>query len=280
VLSMIEEPDKKDDSPSDGGKVTADAGPVVLTKPENRCAKKEEHEAAERGHWAHEKWVNKVTLGITAIALIAAGFSAYISNQALRAAIKAANEASRQAEASIKQSILDHPARLSIQNVVIWPHDRAEREPIDLRPGAIIDGLFPLINVGRDTAIITGMWCEAKWIEGELPMYRSFFEKNSKERCGDFGSNPRGFVPEIVPRHGILKEPLILQPGYGAVWEFQTTVPEQYTAELRLWVWGAIQYKDGVTEHSYVFARRYDPGKRQFIPETNPDYEGTEEPKR
>jgi hypothetical protein len=58
------------------------------------------HRAQEQEHWAHEKWINKVTVAVASVALGAAMLSAYFSHESMIAAIKAANEASRQADAA------------------------------------------------------------------------------------------------------------------------------------------------------------------------------------
>jgi hypothetical protein len=61
---------------------------------------KKEHKAAERRHWARQEWANNVTLGISAIALTGAIATTVISLCALNAAIEAANQAKRQADAA------------------------------------------------------------------------------------------------------------------------------------------------------------------------------------
>jgi hypothetical protein len=74
-------------------------GPLVESEKRDESAE-EHHRAQERAHWAHEKRINIVTIVIAVGALFAAGISAYFSNQALQAAVKAANEAARQADAA------------------------------------------------------------------------------------------------------------------------------------------------------------------------------------
>jgi hypothetical protein len=70
-----------------------------------------------------------------------------------------------------------------------------------------------------------------------------------------------------------------MQSGSGAMWEFQTRVPVDYSSKKRLYVWGAINYKDRIGERSFVFARYYDPAKRQFVRENNPDYDSSDSEK-
>jgi hypothetical protein len=97
---MNDEPSEGDRKPEYAGNVPCNACPPPSTEEEGQNSKNRDHQRAERDHWAHEKWVNKVTLLIAGIALTAAIASAFISNQALRAAIKASNEATRQADAA------------------------------------------------------------------------------------------------------------------------------------------------------------------------------------
>lgn len=192
------------------------------------------------------------------------------------ATINVASLTRKTLEGFTAQLTLDHPPRLHISNVVIWEHSRREERGVTLRPDVDIDGRFPLVNVGKGTAEIKKMWCEVIWTSNPLPMYRSFYD-NTGNQCGAFGSIPTSdrFKPGIGPRHDTVG-PFDMRPGDGAMWEFKTTVPANYTPNMKLWVWGAIQYKDRVSEHSYVFARYYDPLLGRFAPELNSDYEGQE----
>jgi hypothetical protein len=100
---MIEEPNKEDGAPGNGGKIAADAQPSTSAKPEGWHLDEKEHKAKECAHWAQQKRINEITLGISVLALCGAIYSAYISNSSLKAAIRAANEANRQSNAAEKQ---------------------------------------------------------------------------------------------------------------------------------------------------------------------------------
>jgi hypothetical protein len=201
---------------------------------------------------------------------LTAGFSL----AAFLAAIGADVIASRQLSEFTNQLALDHPAQISIRNIEIWPTAGKPGDPVVFAPRVVIDGVSPLVNVGRYEAQIEAMWWQVLWTSGPLPMHRPWFD-DVPNQCGEFGRapTPTTFHPIIRRYHGILGVPLTLKPGYGAHWRFNTIVPEDYTVTLKLHVWGGMRYRDQASEHSYVFARHYDLEKRKFIPEDDPDYD-------
>ena len=96
---MNEKPNEGESLPESSGKVSADANPAVSAEPKGWHADEKEHKAQERAHWVQQARTNK-TLGISFVALVGAIGSAIVSALSLNAAIKVANEASRQAEAA------------------------------------------------------------------------------------------------------------------------------------------------------------------------------------
>uniref|UniRef100_E6VER2 Uncharacterized protein n=2 Tax=Rhodopseudomonas palustris TaxID=1076 RepID=E6VER2_RHOPX len=216
-------------------------------------------------------WLRGLEVGGIWLAAIVALISIWITHRDISSQIKSLQD----------QLTLDHPAKLRISHVEIWESGKRRDDVVVLRPTAEISGRFPLVNVGKDYADVVRMFCEVKWVVGELPMYRSFWEGTPQTKCGDFGRlpTPDEFKPEIKPRFGTVTG-LVMRPGFGAMWEFKTIVPNNYTPQMRLLVWGTVQYRDRVSEHSYVFARFYDPNLGRFRAEADPDFEGQESDER
>lgn len=174
------------------------------------------------------------------------------------------------------QIALEHPPHLAAANFEVWPTPGKEDTRVILIPGAKLSGKFPLIATGGDTAVIEYMWCEVDWLPN-LPAYRPFFGI-PKHPCDNFGSTPandafKASLGPTGPREGKVTE-FPMRAGDGAMWEWHTIVPTLYSPDTKLYVWGAVRYRDSMkVEHAYVFARRYDPALGIFTTETNPDYQ-------
>jgi hypothetical protein len=160
------------------------------------------------------------------------------------------------------QLTLAHPPRLIVTNFVIWQKNHPHHAPPLMRAGEEIEGYVWIASDGRDTATIVETLCRPFWIKGLLPMYRPYND----------------MVHSDIPIPETNRNPTVFKPGDLAYWPISTTVPEDYSDNMSLYILGLVFYRDRLnTRRGMVFARKYDITERRFVRATdNPDYESEE----
>jgi Putative Flp pilus-assembly TadE/G-like len=219
-------------------------------------AEEKAHRAEESHYWRHQKTYNWSVGTIALIAMLAAIAAACFAGGAYY-------ETKRQAQAAADQLSLIFPPRLRINNIYMWPKGRTGETPV-LKPGNVLKGSVPVINAGREHALIDDATCIVYWRKGPLPMNRPYFTNPEGIACDKLKPSPVGT--------GNAKQ---MAPGDISQFDFEATVPSNYDKIVFFYVLGFIRYSDRLSPHRFVlFGRKYVPSEDRFVVVDNPDYEG------
>lgn len=198
------------------------------------------------------------------------GTGAILAGIAALAAGFAALYAWRQANAATDALTKHYPPRVLVKNVAIWEKLKDRNTQIDLAPDLEIEGELWIVNlggeqvtIGTDVAFMT--WCSAE----PLPMIPPYVDDDRKNRKHTISFK---VYPDFT------RDATTMNPGEVAKANFTTKLPSNFCTKMTFYVLGAIVYTDRLgTRRPTLFARRYDPCQRRFVPElNNPDYEGFE----
>ncbi len=168
-------------------------------------------------------------------------------------------------EGVAKRLVYTHPPKLLITNFSI--------RPSTFRPGAPIDGIAYVVNVGSSAAHFSKSQdhdvadCVVFWSGDNLPMIRPY-------DC--YRSGPECSPPKVQKCTGMGLDPLE-SGGVAQAWHFKTTASKD-ALNQSLYVAGKLIYRDDFNgRHATLFARKYDAKAGHFVKvKDNEDYQSDE----
>jgi hypothetical protein len=224
---------------------SADAPFVVQVLPTPKTAKEADQEAQDRREKSSTDWWLMIFTGAVAFFtffLVVATILLYRAGE--------------------RQMALAYPPKILVKDVTIRPKDGSSDNSVVFIPGAKFIIRAYIVNHGRETVTIHEDRCMAYWRTPPLPMEPPWMLITDWPRLKAFP----GFDTDVIKmERGIAR------------WEFETTVPSDFTDSMNLYITGMVVYIDRLDIYRpTLFCRRFDASQHRFVPEDNPDYEGHE----
>lgn len=180
-----------------------------------------------------------------------------------------------QMQSTRDQLTLAFPPKLSVNSIHIWekgkgsPQNPRNTSP-PLVPGTEIEGAVLAVNYGREVATIAWSDCRAFWLD-HLQMTNPLWGHPKPNEIRRFSGDPPYDLDQSIDRQNEMR------PGDIERWAFDTKVPNDVVGK-ELFVIGYVVYHDRLgTRRGVYFARKYDPGRSEFYPVDDKNYENIEE---
>lgn len=221
-------------------------------------------EASEReNHDARDLHVQKDMSQWAFWAMAIAGLQFFLSIITLVYLALTFEEARAATKAADDDLILNHPPKILVNRVAIWPAGRRGISP-SMRLDSKIEGEAWAYNAGRHSAkIISGKLC-VFWTNDELPMVSPLHMSKIPKYCEIFWL-------EDVNGNPWVSGSLLHNDEVSAKWSFNSTPP---ALSYKLYIIGEIEYLSSRGSRYYTsFARRYRVADKRFEIVDNPDYE-------
>jgi len=225
------------------------------------------HRSAERRHWRHQEWANKITLGISIVALIGAFCTINISQSSLNAAIEAARQAKEQAGAAQAANMIATTALSQVQRSFVYFTD------IEMIENEIVNTEFSVRaivkNSGNTPANIESIsfaiaprahdYIAAAYPNGIPPNPKSYLGDNAITFMFWCLGSPSDPEMAINRRNGTVLKSITIHPQQELrVPELERTIdvsdmmPAIRANKLIPYIFGIIRYRDVLTDDIHV----------------------------